>query len=188
MKKLMIWAAALCLLLSAALAEEPQLLLPYVVEPGEEMTVEIGDASVTYAQGNTRIVAQYFSRVPDEDSVLALQRLMREFDSEAQELVPLAMAEGFAGLQGVSVGQLDENVRRMTVMVLREGQLLILSGYDLDDDVSRLSGMMRMLLERTTLNGEPLLDPPEEASDAPEEPQAPATAEPSEAPAAPTAE
>ena len=169
-----------------------EILAPYVLTAPEGMTAEVGvsGSSVTYVNGKVRVVAQTLQRVPDEhgDHAAELEKLMRQYAPAARELTPLGLCEGFWGLAATVPDSLNgaggRQIPMVTVMVLwqspMEGELLILSGYDLEGragDTDAAWAMVAGLLEGTTLNGRPVLPPrAEEPAPAPAETDVPADA------------
>lgn len=171
MKRLMLLLLALMLTLPAACcgeaADSP--VAPFILSVPE--TVEVipgtGGASQTLVNGTTRIVAMTLSRVPDEngDHAAALMQLMAQFSPDAQEHAPLSLAPGFYGLAAVTPEALEGlngmKVEQVTVMVLwqteLQGELLILSGYDMAGDGAAALEMITQLLTGATVNGMPVM-------------------------------
>ena len=63
------------------------------------------------------------------------------------------MAEGFTGLTALNTDKFGEGVDQITVMVLsREGDLLILSGYDLEGDEEKVQTLLDAILHAITVD------------------------------------
>lgn len=176
MKKVLAILLSLLLCLSAA-AEAPQqeqpleLLAPFAFDLPAEVTatLALGDASVSFVHenGTTRVVGMVLSRVPDEngDHAAELQRLMAQFAPNAQEGTPLALTAGCHGLMAVTPGALEgtngARVDQVTIMVMwqtaLQGELLILSGYDMSGETECTQAMLNLLLRAATVNDAPVV-------------------------------
>lgn len=189
MKKLLSLLLAVALLMmtfSPALAEDltaPQSepaspLAPFDLDIPADWTVTLNGSSVTFVSGNTRVVAMVISRVGDveADHQAALSTLIRQFSPEAQEAQPLTLTPGFYGLQAVTIDALEgagegNLVDQLTVMVLwqtaLQGELLILSGYDMTGDNAAVQAMLDAILSAATVNGAPVLPLPEADAELP---------------------
>lgn len=163
MKKLLIYCLLLALCCTSALAQAPASpYAPYVLATPEDALLTTGESSCTFERGTARVVAMAMSRVPDADPEAALVRLMSQFDPANGEGVALSLSEGFLGLLAVSAGKLeglnDETSDVITVMVLQEGELLILSGYDMENAHESVFTLLNDLLAGASLNGQSLAD------------------------------
>ena len=181
MKKWMIilLSMLMCLAWLPVQAEDPMAALtPFMLTLPQDVTARAnaGGTSVTFMHGNgmTRVVAMVLDRVPDEkgDHAAELTRLMGQFAPDAGEHTPLTLSEGFYGLMAVTPYALEgvgsDRVDQVTVMVLwqtpLEGELLILSGYDMAGDTARARTMVEVLLKAVTVNGTPVVPPVTEMS------------------------
>ena len=179
MKKLLsiLLTAVLFLTCMPALAEEAMAaLLPFSLTLPQDVTIQenAGGTSVTFLHGNgmTRAVAMVLERVPDEngDHAAALNTLMGQFAPEAENYTPLALSEGFYGLLATTPGALEgvggARIDQVTIMVLwqtpLEGELLILSGYDMQGETARAWTLVDALTQALTVNGVPVVPPVEE--------------------------
>ena len=179
MKKLLIilLTALLCVTWLPALAEDAMAaLLPFALTLPQDVTAQenAGGTSVTFVHGNgmTRVVAMVLERVPDEngDHAAELNRLMGQFSPDAVDYTPLTLAEGCYGLLAVTPGALEGvggiRVDQVTVMVMwqspLEGELLILSGYDMQGETARAWTLVDALMQAATVNGMPIVLPAEE--------------------------
>jgi len=152
--------------------EEASPLSPFELAIPDAWQVELNGASVTFVSGNTRVVAMVISRVGDveADHMASLATLMSQFSPEAQSPLTLTLTPGFYGLQTVTVDALEgagegNLVDQLTVMVLwqtaLQGELLILSGYDMNGDNAAVQAMLDTLLSSATVNDAPLFPLPE---------------------------
>lgn len=189
MKKLLSLLLAVALLMmtfSPALAEDliappsesKSPLAPFDLSIPADWTVMLNGSSVTFVSGNTRVVAMVISRVGDveADHQAALATLIKQFSPEAQEAQPLTLTPGFYGLQAVTADALEgagegNLVDQLTVMVLwqtaLQGELLILSGYDMTGDNAAVQAMLDAILSATTVNDAPVLPLPEADAELP---------------------
>ncbi len=164
MKRIVLFALLTALFWCASLpaGAEESALSPYDLARPDGVTVTVNEGSLTYVLGQTRAVAQVISRVPDEDPADALPRLMAQFDPDAVFGPDLTLAEGFFGMTAVTAGKYGEGVDLHTAMVLREGELLILSAYDMSGDPDAAAALLDLLLQAVSLDGTPILLPPED--------------------------
>lgn len=160
MKKLLCILLAICgfvlpaLAEGAPLAEDANPFAPYVLTAPEGASLEEGEGSLTFVQGNTRVVAQVISRVPDADPAEAMLRMMTQFEPFAIIGEDLPAADGFVAVTALNADKFGDGVDMITVMVLSaEGDLLILSGYDLDGDGEKAQALLDSLLETLTVDG-----------------------------------
>lgn len=179
MKRLTALLLALLVALPCAALGEMEtvetILAPYVITAPEGVTAEVGvsGSSVTYVNGMVRVVAQTLHRVPDPDGDHAaeLNRLMHQYAPAAKELSLLGLSEGFYGLMAIVPDSLNGTCGRqipmVTVMVLwqsdMEGELLILSGFDMAGsagDTEAAMAMVTEVLRGATLNGRPVMAAP----------------------------
>lgn len=136
-----------------AIAEEVAPLAPYAMTAPEDAELLPNEGVFTFVRGSSRVVAQYISRVPDEIPAEAIIRLMGQFDAEAIIGDDLAVMEGCVGLTATHADQFGEGVDVRIVMVLSaQGDLLILSAYDMDGDTESAALLLDALLASLTLN------------------------------------
>ena len=130
---------------------------PYEIATPEGVTLEANEGSHTFVMGKTRVVTMFIPRVPDEDPESALQRMVFQFDPDAVLGEALPMAEGYVGVHALSEGKLGEGVDTLHIMILSaSGDLLILSGYDLNGDDEAVSALLEVLLTSLTVEGTPI--------------------------------
>lgn len=150
-----IWCILLMLLICAlpALAEENP-FAPYCLTVPDSVELTETEGTFTFVHGKTRVVAMVIERVPDENPDGAIIRMMGQFEPDAVIGDDLAMAEGFVGLQAVNQDKFGEGLNQLNVMVLgSDGNLLILSGYDLDGDEEQVRLLLDTLLSTLTVDG-----------------------------------
>jgi hypothetical protein len=145
------------------------LLAPYAFALPQDVSVLPPSAtSVTFVHGNgsTRVVAQVVHRVSDKDGdhIAELERLLSFFAPSAGDPLLLPLAPGFCGLQAVAPYALEgagtERVDQVTVMIHwqtgDQGELLILSGYDMAGDEEKAQALLDMVLAKVKVQGEPV--------------------------------
>ena len=158
----------LCILLMLlfaipALAEESPLTREYMIAPftltlPEEVTVEEGEGSCTFVHGQTRVVALLIDRVPDENPGDAVIRMMGQFDPAAVIGEDVPTAEGFSGVEATTKDKFGPGIDALTVMILsQEGELLILSGYNMAGSEVHVRGLLDTLLSGLTVEGAPVV-------------------------------
>lgn len=157
MKKLICILLMLIFVLPA-LAEEASPFAPYALTAPADAECVTGEGVSTFVRGTSRVVVQYISRVPDEAPAEAVIRLMGQFDPDAIIGEDLSMVEGCVGVTATHADCFGEGVDMRIVMVLSaEGDLLILSAYDMAGDEESVATLLDELLSALTLNGEGVL-------------------------------
>ena len=156
MKKLLCILLMLLLAFPALAAENP--FAPFSLTVPNEVSLESGDISCTFVHGQTRVVVIRVDRVPDEDPATAVIRLMGEFDSKAVIGGDLPTAEGFSGVEAVTKDKYGEGVDALSAMLLsHEGDLLILSGYNMAGSEIHVRALLDTLLQGLTANDLPVV-------------------------------
>ena len=131
---------------------------PYEIAIPDGAVLENGEGSHTFVSGKTRVVTMLIPRVPDTDIESALQRMVFQFDPDAVMKDFIPMAEGYAAVTSRSDDQFGAGVDQLNVLILGpSGDLLILSGYDLDGDEDKVQSLLDALLENLTVNALPLV-------------------------------
>lgn len=158
MEKILCILLAILSFISPVLAEDANPFAPYTLTAPEGAVLEEGEGSLTFVEGNTRVVAQVIDRVPDADPTEAVIRMMTQFEPFAIIGEDLALADGFVGVTALNEDKFGEGVDMITVMVLsQEGDLLILSGYDLTGDGEKAQTLLDALLAALTVDGVKIL-------------------------------
>lgn len=167
MKKILCILLAILMFTLPATAEEANPLAPFALTSPEGVTIEAGEGSHTFVSGVTRVVAIVIDRVPDAEPAEAVIRMMTQFDPDAVIGEDLPMAEGFVGLSAAAQDKFGKGVDQITVMVLsREGDLLILSGYDLTGDEAAVQALLDALLKTLAVDGVNIVLPKESSAPA----------------------
>lgn len=139
-----------------ALAENP--FAPYEIAIPDGAVLETNEGSHAIAANKTRVVVMVIPRVPDADPESALQRMVFQFDPDAVLEDALPLAEGYIGVTALSEDRFGEGVDQLNLFILSaEGDLLILSGYDLDGDEEKVQTLLDALLDHLTVHGEPII-------------------------------
>ncbi len=161
MKRTLLFALLTALMCCLPACAEEVSLAPYALTLPAEVAVQPNEGSITYVVGDTRVVAMVISRVPDETPGAALPRLMEQFDEQAIFGADLVLQEGFVGMMATTPDKYGEGIDLRTVMVLHEGELLILSGYDMTGDTQKTDALLETLLTALTLDGMPVMPSPD---------------------------
>ena len=141
---------------TAPAAENP--FAPFTLTVPEEVTVEDGEGSCTFVHGETRVVALLIDRVPDEDPADAVIRMMGQFDPAAVIGEDVPTAEGFSGVEAATKDKFGPGIDALTVMILsHEGELLILSGYNMAGSEVHVRGLLDTLLSGLSVDGAPVV-------------------------------
>lgn len=154
MKKLLCILLAVMTLAVPALAEDANPFAPYVLTAPDGAALEDGEGSLVFVAENARVVAQVIDRVPDEDPAEAILRMMTQFEPFAIVGGEIETAEGFVALSAMNEDKFGEGIDLITVMVLSaEGDLLILSAYEMGGDEELAQTLLDELLASLTVNG-----------------------------------
>lgn len=158
MKKLICILLAICCLGSLALAEEANPFVPYTLSIPEGAALEESEGTYTIVRDTARVVVIPISRVPDASPAEAIIRMMTQFEPEAVIGEDLPLIEGFTGLTALNTDKFGKGVDQITVMLLcAQGDLLILSGYDLEGNEEALRTLLDAILEGLTVDGEKII-------------------------------
>ena len=161
MKKL--FCILLMLLFALPVQAEENPFAPYALTAPEGAQLVENEGTHTFVNGETRVVAILIPRVPDEDPAQAVIRMMAQFEPDAVIGESLPAADGFEVLTALHEGKFGDGVDQLTVMVLsHEGDLLILSAYDLTGDREKAQALLDELVFTLTAQDVPVLLPPEE--------------------------
>ncbi len=141
----------LCILLMLLLARPAfaeEAFAPYPLTAPEGVTLEENDGTHTFVDGMTRVVAMVIPRVPDEKPAEAIIRMMTQFEPGAIIGEDIPLTEGYWGLTARNQDKFGKGVDQITVMILSgEGDLLILSGYDLSGDGEKVQALIDALID-----------------------------------------
>ena len=157
MKKLIcILLAIFCFTLPVLAEENP--FAPYTLSIPEGAALEESEGTYTIVRDATRVVVIPISRVPDAAPAEAIVRLMAQFEPQAVIGRELPTASGFTGLTALNADKFGDGMDQTTIMVLSdEGELLILSGYDLTGDAEGLQTLLEEILAGLTSEGAPVI-------------------------------
>ena len=159
MKRILPLVLALAMLMTTALAESS---LSYTLEcfeltVPEDVAVEEYDVSMTVVRDHTRIVVQVIPQELSEDGQEQVRGLMPIYSEDMSDVTDMAVIEGVYGAMGLIEDRFGEGVDEVPVLLLTDGRLLILSGYNFDGDTQAVRTLLTELLSGLTLNGEPVL-------------------------------
>ena len=150
----------LLLLFALPVLAEENPFAPFTIAVPEGVTLEQGESSTTFVYGTSRVVVIRIDRVPDADPKSAVLRMLGQFDKAAVVEQEIAAAEGFTAVQAISADAFGPGIDKLTIMVLsHEGDLLILSGYDLEGDETRVQALLDALLASLTVDGAGIVVP-----------------------------
>ena len=153
----------LLLLFALPVLAEENPFAPFTIAVPEGVTLEQGESSTTFVYGTSRVVVIRIDRVPDADPKSAVLRMLGQFDKAAVVEQEIAAAEGFTAVQAISADAFGPGIDKLTIMVLsHEGDLLILSGYDMAGDEEQLRSLLNALLIHTQFDGNPIVITEEE--------------------------
>lgn len=148
----------LLMLFAFPVSAEENPFAPFTLAAPEGVTIEAGESSCTFVHGQTRVVAIRIDRVPDEKPAEAVIRMMGQFDPQAVIGEDVPTADGFSGVEAVTRDKYGEGVDGLTVMILsHEGDLLILSGYNMAGSEVHVRGLLDTLLSGLTVNDSPVI-------------------------------
>ena len=148
----------LMLLFALPVTAQENPFAPFTLTVPEEVTVEAGEGSCTFIHGQTRVVALLIDRVPDENPADAVIRMMGQFDPAAVIGEDVPAAEGFSGVEAATKDKFGPGIDGLTVMILsHEGELLILSGYNMAGSEVHVRGLLDTLLSGLTVDGAPVV-------------------------------
>ncbi len=131
---------------------------PFTLTTPEGAVLEVSEGACTFVSGTTRVVTMVIGRVPDDDPAQAILRLMYQFDPGAVIQEELGFTGGCVGLTACSAEKFGEGVDQWNLMILSPaGDLLILSGYDLEGDAESVHALLEILLASLTVDGTPVV-------------------------------
>lgn len=159
MKRILLLALALTMLMTTALAEShaPYTLDCFALTLPEDVSVEEYDLSMTVVRDHTRVVVQVISQELTGNGQEQVRGLMPVYNEGVSDVTDMALIDGVYGAMGLIVDRFGGGVHEVPVLLLTDGKLLILSGYDLDGDTQAVRALLTELLSGLTLNGKPVL-------------------------------
>ena len=160
MKRILLLAVALVMLMtSAACAEKsaPYVYGSFEITLPEDVTLEEYDANITAVRGMTRVVVQVIPQELAEDGQAQVRELLTIYNENTADIVDVPLVSGVYGAMGLLEDHFGEGVHQIPVLILKDGELLILSGYSDDGDTLAVHTLLTELLSGVTLAGEPIL-------------------------------
>ena len=156
MKKIICILLVLLFLLPAFAEENP--FAPYEIAVPQGAIMEANEGSHAIVLGKTRVVLMLIPRVPDDDPESALLRMVFQFDPDAVLEEDIPLIEGYVGVHALSEGKLGKEIDTLNAMILSEnGDLLILSAYNLDGNEEQAQALLDAVLTQLTANNIPLV-------------------------------
>lgn len=174
MKRILLLALALAMLMTSALAEESYTLGSFELTVPEDAAVEESDLTRTVIREETRVVVQVIPQELCEDGQDQVRELLGVYSESIADITDVPLVSGLYGAMGLIENRLDEGIHEIPVLILTDGELLILSGYNLDGDMLAVHTLITDLLSGVTLAGKPILpaaDAPSKAADPDSQPQ-----------------
>ena len=159
MKRVLLLALALALLMTTALAETSasyafggfELTVP------EDVTVEEYDSTRTVVRDQTRVVVKVIPQELAEDGEKQVRELLTIYNEKTSDITAVPLISDLYGAMGLIENHFTEGVHEVTVLILSDGELLILAGYNHDGDTLAVHELLTELLSGVTLAGEPVL-------------------------------
>lgn len=159
MKRILLFALAMTLLAALAVAEESG---PYVfgsfelTVPGD-VTVEAYENTRTVVRDQTRVVVQVIPQELAEDGQAQVRELLTVYSERITDITDVPVISELFSAMGLIEDRFGEGVHEIPVLILRDGELLILSGYNNDGDTLAVHTLLTELLTGVTLAGEAIL-------------------------------
>ena len=156
MKRIVLFALALMLCLSSALAES-YVFGSFELAVPEDVQVEEYENARTVVRGQTRVVVQVIPQELAEDGQAQVRELMTIYNEDMTDITDVPLIAELYGAMGLIEDRFGEDVHEIPVLILKDGELLILSGYNDDGDSLAVNTLLTELLSGVTLAGEPIL-------------------------------
>ena len=160
MRRILLLALALAMLTVTALAEGHAALYPFgcfTLTVPEDVTVEEYDTTITVVRGQTRVVVQVIPQELLEDGRAQIRGLMTVYSVDISDVIDVTLVSGVYGAMGLIEDHFGEGIHEVPLLILSDGELLILSGYDFDGDTLAVHTLLTELLSGLTLDGKPVL-------------------------------
>lgn len=156
MKRIVLWTLALLLFASSALADA-YVFGSFELTVPEDVQVEEYESTRTVVRGQTRVVVQVIPQELGEDGQAQVRELMTVYNEAITDVTDVPLIAELFGAMGLIEDRFDEGVHEVPVLILKDGELLILSGYDLDGDTLAVHTLITELLSGVTLAGDAIL-------------------------------
>lgn len=157
MKRMLMLALALVMLTACALAEDSHPFGSFNLTVPEDAAVEENDLTLTVIREQARVVVQVIPQELSEDGQAQVRELLSVYNENIAEVTDVPLVAGLYGAMGLIEDRLDEGIHEIPVLILARGELLILSGYDLEGDTLAVHTLIADLLSGVTFAGEPIL-------------------------------
>ena len=159
MKRVLLLALALALLMTTALAETSASYVfgGFELTAPEDVTVEEYESSRTVVREQTRVVVKAIPQELAEDGEKQVRELLTIYNEKTSDVTAVPLTSGLYGAMGLVENQFDEGIHEVIVLVLSDGELLILAGYNHDGDTLAVHELLAELLSDVTLAGESIL-------------------------------
>lgn len=156
MKRFVLCLLALMLLIPSAMAESYAFGSFGLTVP-EDVQVEEYENTRTVVRDQTRIVVQVIPQDLAEDGQAQVRELMTVYNDAIIDITDVPLISELYGAMGLIEDRFDDGVHEVPVLILKDGELLILSGYNNDGDTLAVHALLTELLSGVTLAGEPIL-------------------------------
>lgn len=156
MKKMVLLLLALMLFVPSALAES-YIFGRFGLTVPEDVQVEEYENVRTVVRGQTRVVVQVIQQETAEDGQAQVRELMTVYNEAVTDVTDVPLVSEVCGAMGLIEDRFGEGVHEIPVLILKDGELLILSGYNDDGDTLAVHTLLTELLSGVTLTGEPIL-------------------------------
>lgn len=160
-KRILLLALALAILMTtSALAEEGAFYLfgSFEMTLPVDVTIEENDTTITVVYEQTRVVVQVIPQELEEENGQAqVRELLTIYNEKISDVTDVPLISGVYGAMGLVADQFDEGIHQVPVLVLADGELLILAGYNLDGDTLAVHALLTQLLSGVAIAGEPIL-------------------------------
>ena len=159
MKRILLLALALALLTASALAEagKPYVFGGFELTVPEDVTVEEYDNIRTMVRGQTRVVVKVIPQELAEDGEQQVRELLTVYNGKTSDITSVPLMSDLYGAMGLIQDHFDKGVHEVPMLILSDGELLILAGYNHDGDTLAVHELLTELLSGVTLAGEPIL-------------------------------
>ena len=156
MKRFVLCLLALMLLVPSAMAESYAFGSFELTVP-ENVQVEEYENTRTVVRDQTRVVVQVIPQDLAEDGQAQVRELMTVYNDAMTDITDVLLVSELYGAMGLIEDRFDDGVHEVPVLILKDGELLILSGYNNDGDTLAVHTLLTELLSGVTLAGEPIL-------------------------------
>lgn len=159
MKRLLLLALTLALLASSALAEasDPYVFGGFELTVPEDVTVEEYENTRTVVRDQTRVVVKAIPQELAEDGDKQVRDLLAIYNEHVTNITAVPLISDLYGAMGLIEDHFDKGIHEVPVLVLSDGELLILAGYNREGDTLAVHELLTELLAGVTLAGEAIL-------------------------------